>query len=399
MGADVVLGSAQRFGVPMGYGGPHAAFFATREDASCARRPAASSASRWTRTAHPRLPHGAADARAAHPPREGDVEHLHRAGAAGQHGRLLRRVSRAGRADAPSPRACTRMARRARARRCTALGYDAAERALLRHAARRDGRRRRRGDPRRAPRRAASTSATSATATIGIALDETRRRTPTSRDIVGVFADGGGRRRRRGRWPTPADARRICPAPLRRTTPFLTHPVFNAHRSETEMMRYIRSLERKDIGLDTSMIPLGSCTMKLNAASRDAARSRGRSSRAAPVRARRARPQGYRQIFAELEAALLRDHRASPRCRCSPTPARRASSPGLLVIRAYHHARGDAPARRRADPAVGARHQPGQRGHGGHDGRGRRLRRANGNVDVADLRGQGRRRTPTRWRR
>jgi glycine cleavage system protein P-like pyridoxal-binding family len=48
--------------------------------------------------------------------------------------------------------------------------------------------------------------------------------------------------------------------------PYLTHPVFNTHRSETQMMRYIRALERKDIGLDTSMIPLGSCTMKLNAA-------------------------------------------------------------------------------------------------------------------------------------
>ena len=57
------------------------------------------------------------------------------------------------------------------------------------------------------------------------------------------------------------------PAPLARTSSFLTHPVFNSHHSETEMMRYIRSLERKDIGLDTSMIPLGSCTMKLNAAS------------------------------------------------------------------------------------------------------------------------------------
>src|SRR6202008_3349071 len=54
---------------------------------------------------------------------------------------------------------------------------------------------------------------------------------------------------------------------LARVSPFLTHPVFNTHHSETEMMRYLRSLERKDIGLDTSMIPLGSCTMKLTAAS------------------------------------------------------------------------------------------------------------------------------------
>ena len=57
------------------------------------------------------------------------------------------------------------------------------------------------------------------------------------------------------------------PAWLHRTTAYLTHPVFNTHRSETQMMRYLRALERKDIGLDHSMIPLGSCTMKLNAAS------------------------------------------------------------------------------------------------------------------------------------
>ncbi len=56
------------------------------------------------------------------------------------------------------------------------------------------------------------------------------------------------------------------PASLVRTSAYLTHPVFNMHRSESEMMRYIKSLERKDVGLDTSMIPLGSCTMKLNAA-------------------------------------------------------------------------------------------------------------------------------------
>ena len=60
--------------------------------------------------------------------------------------------------------------------------------------------------------------------------------------------------------------RRRDPAALRTDAAYLTHPVFNTHHSETEMMRYIRSLERKDVGLDTSMIPLGSCTMKLNAA-------------------------------------------------------------------------------------------------------------------------------------
>ena len=90
MGADVVFGNSQRFGVPMGYGGPHAAFFATLEKHV---RQAPGRIIGVSVDAHGQhgLPHVAPDARAAHPTREGDVEHLHGAGAARQHGRLLRR--------------------------------------------------------------------------------------------------------------------------------------------------------------------------------------------------------------------------------------------------------------------------------------------------------------------
>ena len=87
------------------------------------------------------------------------------------------------------------------------------------------------------------------------------------------------------------------------TSQYLTHPVFNTHHSETEMMRYIRSLERKDVGLDTSMIPLGSCTMKLNAAAEMLPVTWPEFSRMHPF-APVDQAQGYAEVFRDLEAAL-----------------------------------------------------------------------------------------------
>src|SRR5206468_9915253 len=144
--------------------------------------------------------------------------------------------------------------------------------------------------------------------TIHVALDETVD-VGDIEAIVSVFAAGLGRAAPPGATPAgavllnPADSAPAYPRGLARTSSFLTHPVFNSHHSETEMMRYIRSLERKDVGLDTSMIPLGSCTMKLNAAAEMLPVTWTGFSRMHPfVPVEQA--QGYGEIFRDLEAAL-----------------------------------------------------------------------------------------------
>ena len=120
---------------------------------------------------------------------------------------------------------------------------------------------------------------------------------------------------------------------LARTSPFLTHPVFNTHHSETEMMRYIRSLERKDIGLDTSMIPLGSCTMKLNAASEMLPVTWPEFSQPASVRRRWTRRPAISRSFASSNERSARDHRL--RRRLAAAQFRRAGR----VRRADGHSR------------------------------------------------------------
>jgi glycine dehydrogenase len=129
------------------------------------------------------------------------------------------------------------------------------------------------------------------------------------------------------------------PAALIRKSAYLTHPVFNSHRSESEMMRYIRSLERKDVGLDTSMIPLGSCTMKLNAASEMYPVSWEEFARIHPF-APADQAAGYRQITEELEAALC-EITGFAAVSLQPNSGAQGEFAGLLVIRGYHRSRGE----------------------------------------------------------
>jgi glycine dehydrogenase len=129
------------------------------------------------------------------------------------------------------------------------------------------------------------------------------------------------------------------PSHLLRASSFLTHPVFNTHRSESQMMRYIKFLENKDLSLNTSMITLGSCTMKLNAATEMMPLSWAHWSKIHPF-APAEQTEGYKQIIDELSAYLC-EITALDACSLQPNSGAQGEYAGLLTIRAYHESRGD----------------------------------------------------------
>ncbi len=135
------------------------------------------------------------------------------------------------------------------------------------------------------------------------------------------------------------DTRDVIPAAVRRTTPFLTHPVFSTHRSETSMLRYLRRLGDKDYALDRGMIPLGSCTMKLNATTEmEAITWPGFAGihPFAPVE----QTQGYLELIRQLEQWLV-TITGYDAVSLQPNAGSQGELAGLLAIRAYHQSRGD----------------------------------------------------------
>jgi glycine dehydrogenase len=334
LGADVVFGNSQRFGVPLGYGGPHAAFFATLD--------------KHVRQAPGRIIGVSVDAhgnRAYRMSLQTREQHIRREKATSNictAQALLANIAGLY-AAYHGPKGLTRMATRVHALA-----------ALLEHALAQLGFRQlndqyfdtiRLAIPGGAAQAARIRDAALALqinfayrsdGTIHVALDETTT-VDDIRDVATAFAAGG---------ETPAavalDMTRAVPSyptSLARTSPFLTHPVFNTHHSETEMMRYIRRLERMDIGLDTSMIPLGSCTMKLNAASEMLPITWPEFSRLHPF-APVDQAAGYRQVFDELES-MLRELTGFAGVSLQPNSGAQGEFAGLMVIRAYHRDRGD----------------------------------------------------------
>ena len=328
-GADIVCGSAQRFGVPMGYGGPHAAFFATRGEyvRQLPGRLVGVSVDRHGRRAY-RM---ALQTREQHIRRERATSNICTAQA------LLANMAGLY-AVYHGPEGLRGIARRVHglaehlADRLSALGVaqrndyffdtlhlstgsiDAGDRL------------------RRLAEAAGINFRYFGDGEVGISLDETT----TAADVDAIVAVFAGERGTTG--PTSSSAPPEMPDAVRRTSGFLSHPVFNTYHSELQMMRYLKRLERKDLGLDTSMIPLGSCTMKLSAATELRPVTWTEFGRLHPY----VPPQqaaGYHDVFAELEMAL-RTITGFADVSLQPNSGAQGEFAGLMVIRAYHHARG-----------------------------------------------------------
>jgi glycine dehydrogenase len=335
MGADVVVGSAQRLGVPMGYGGPHAAFLATRE---MFVRQAPGRIIGVSVDSHGNLAYRMAlQTREQHIRREKATSNICTAQA------LLANIA-AMYGVYHGPDGLTAIAQRTHALASTletaakALGYKQQNEAYF--------------DTLRIHVPAGigeTTVAVKAIAEraglnfryfdsshIGIAFDETT----TLADVLAitaVLAEAAGKPAPR---ITNAEAPRAVSNALVRKSPFMTHPVFSAHRSETKMMRYLKRLERKDVGLDRSMIPLGSCTMKLNAASEMIPVTWPEFSAIHPFSPLE-QVQGYAQVISELEQAL-EEITGFDAVSLQPNSGAQGELAGLMAIRAYHHSRGDA---------------------------------------------------------
>ncbi|MHB1222944.1 MAG: aminomethyl-transferring glycine dehydrogenase [Gemmatimonadaceae bacterium] len=331
-GADVVVGTTQRFGVPMGFGGPHAAYFATRDE--------------YKRQIPGRIIGVSRDAegrpalRMALQTRE---QHIRREKATSNvcTAQVLLAVMAGMYAVWHGPEGITRIARRVHAMASTlAAGLGRLGHRVVHHTY---------FDTLRVDlgqREVASVIEAALDRginlreidrhTVGISVDETTTAADLA-DLLAVFNNGE---------PAPftvdeldGDAATTLDERFARTSPFLTHPVFNSHHSETEMLRYLRMLESRDLSLVHSMIPLGSCTMKLNATAEMIPITWPEFAHLHPF-APADQADGYRALFDEFEGALG-EITGFAGVSLQPNAGSQGEYTGLLVISRYHQSRGD----------------------------------------------------------
>ncbi len=326
-GADVAVGSAQRFGVPLGYGGPHAAFFATRDRLKRHMPGRLVGVSKDAR-GRPAL-RLALQTREQHIRREKATSNICTAQAllanlaafyAIYHGpEGLRRI--AGRIHALAEGLAAGLRR---------LGYPTGPCPFF-DTVRVEVGSERAQDLLRAAEARRINLRLLAPQTLTIALDETVS-VSDLHELLAVF----------GAAPTPKPAlpeTADIAAPHARTSPFLAQPVFHRYQSETEMLRYLRRLEGRDLALTNSMIPLGSCTMKLNAAAEMYPITWPEFSKVHPF-VPPAQARGYQRLFADLERWLA-EITGFTAVALQPNAGSQGEFTGLLVIRAYHEHRGE----------------------------------------------------------
>lgn len=341
MGADVVVGSAQRFGVPMGYGGPHAAFFATKEE--------------YKRTIPGRLIGVSIDAqgnRALRMALQTREQHIRREKATSNicTAQVLLSVMAAAYAVYHGPAGLRRTAERIYGltellkRSLEELGFGVVNAnhfdtltvngqskpnlKRIRKAAEKAGVNFRYSEKKN---------------TVGISFDETT----TVADVEQILEILGARRQPLTREFLDVRFKRYqqeielnLPENFTRHSAYLTHPVFNTHHSEHEMLRYLKRLENKDVSMVHSMISLGSCTMKLNSTTEMIPvtwSEIGQLHPFAPV----GQAAGYAELFKNLEAWLC-EITGFAAMSLQPNSGAQGEYAGLMVIRAYHLSRGDA---------------------------------------------------------
>jgi glycine dehydrogenase len=313
MGADIAIGSAQRFGVPMGYGGPHAAFFATKDE--------------FKRVMPGRLIGVSVDAqgnRALRMALQTREQHIRREKATSNicTAQVLLAVMASMYAVYHGPDGVKSMANHAHHCAVTfaadmkgavvnstffdTVTVKCAAKAIVAAAKKK-----------RMNVRLVDANH------VALSFDETTR----DKDLDNALALFGAKR---------VSAASSIPKSLQRTSPFLTHPVFSSYHSETEMMRYLRLLQGKDLALDQAMIALGSCTMKLNAASEMIPVTWGHFGNMHPF-APLDQAKGYAEMFASLEAMLC-EITGFDNVSLQPNAGSQGEFAGLLAIRGYHDA-------------------------------------------------------------
>lgn len=331
LGADVAVGSAQRLGVPMGYGGPHAAFFATKDDFK--RGIPGRIIGISIDAQNNRALRMALQTREQHIKREKATSNICTAQA------LLANMA-AMYSVYHGPEGLKNIARRVAvltstlAEELAELGYDNLNKSYfdtIKIRVNNIAEVRKTAEAREVNFRYFDDKH------VGISLDETVSQSDVL-DIVSIFEEASGNNIASVTFDSDADLYQI-PESLTRKSPYLTHSVFNTHHSETEMMRYIKFLENKDLSLNTSMISLGSCTMKLNAATELIPVSWPEFGGLHPF-IPKDQAGGYRQIADELSSFLC-EVTGFTACSLQPNSGAQGEYAGLLTIRAYHLDRGD----------------------------------------------------------